>query len=97
MMYKLLNYPKHVTLIRSILSWYQLSAGNTKRSLKYPTDRIDYANSTWIQDLLHFMHTYNIKIVTKQYISLTLQRINDKCIMDEVLQKIMTKKEIDTN
>ena len=28
----------------------------------------------------------NIKIITKKYMSINIQRRNDKCIMDEVLQ-----------
>ena len=62
-----------------------------KQVLEYPTDRINRVSSIWFQDLLHFMHTQNLKMVTKMYISLTLQRINDKYIKDEVLQSNMTK------
>ena len=93
-MHKLLNQPKHTTLIQSILSFYQLSAGTFKQVLEYPNERINYVSSTWPRDLLHFMTRNNIKIITKKYMSIEIQRRNDKCIMDELLQSNLPKSKI---
>ena len=91
LMHKLLNYPKYTTLIQNILLFYQLSAGTSKQVLEYPNERINYVSSTWLRDLLHFMVRNNIKIITKKYTSIEIQRRNDKCIMDEVLQSNLPK------
>ena len=93
-MHKLLNHPKHSTLIESIISFYQLSAGTSQQVLEFPNERIDYVNSIWLNDLIKFMSRNNIKIITKKYMSLEIQRRNDKCIMDEVLNSNLTKRKI---
>ena len=93
-MHKLFNHPKHTTLIQSIVSFYQLSAKTSKRVLEYPNERIDYVNSTWLKDLIQFMARNNIKIITKKYMSIEIQRRNDKCILDEVLQSNLSKSKL---
>ena len=93
-MHKLLNHPKHTTLIQSILSFYQLSVGTSKQVLEYPNERINYVNSTWLRDLIHFMARNNIKIIIKKYMSIEIQRRKDKCIVDEVLQSNLTKSKL---
>ena len=89
--HKVLNHRKHVTLIRRIIVLYQLSAGTMKELIEYPTERINYVSSIWLQNLLHFIHKYKLKIVTKRYISLIFQRRNNKCIIDEIFRSNMTK------
>ena len=84
-MHRLLNHPKHTTLIQSILSFYQLSTGTSKQVLEYPNERIN---------LIHFMARNNIKIITKKYMSIEIQRRNDKCTVDEVLQSNLTKSKL---
>ena len=60
--HKLLNHPKHVILIQSIISYYHLSVGTTKQVLEYQTDWIYYISSIWFRDLLHFMYRKKKKI-----------------------------------
>ena len=71
-MHKLLTHPKHSTLIESILSFYQLSAGTSRQVLEFPNERIDYVNSIWLNDLIQFMARNNIKIITRKYMSLEI-------------------------
>ena len=93
-MHRLLNHPKHTTLIQSILSFYQLSVGTSKQVLEYPNERINYVNSTWLRDLINFMERNNIKITIKKYMSIEIQRRKDKCTVDEVLQSNFTKSKL---
>ena len=59
--------------------------------LEYPTERIDYISSTLFKDLIHFIARNKIEIITKKYINIELQKRDDKCIMDEVLQSNLSK------
>ena len=88
-MHKLLNHPKNSTLIESILS-----TGTSQHVLKHPNERINYVSSIWLTDLIHFTVRNNIKIITKTYMNIGIQRRNDKIIMDELLQSNLNKSKI---
>ena len=91
MLHKLLNHPKHTLLIQGLLSWYQLSLGISTQALANPPKGCNYVSSIWFGDLVEFMSIHKIKVVTEKFISLNMQRSNDKCIMDEILRLHLTK------
>ena len=93
-MHKLLNHPKYSTLIESITSLYQLSVGTSQQMLEYPNERTNYVSSIWLKDLIHFMARNNIKIITKKYMNIEIQRRNDKIIMNEVLKSSLNKRKL---
>ena len=62
-LHKLLLHPKHKILMQGTLEWYQLSAGLTEKILVTPFIKINYVNSIWLQDLLNFMDTSQIKSI----------------------------------
>ena len=68
--------------------------GTSQQVLEFPNERIDYVNSICFKDLLHFIARHNIKIITRKYMSIEIQRRNDKCIKDEVLQSNLNKSKI---
>ena len=63
LLHKLLLHPKHKILMQGILEWYQLFAGLTEQILVTPSIKINYVNSIWLQDLLNFMDTSQIKSI----------------------------------
>ena len=94
MLHKLLNHPKHTLLIQGLLSWYQLSLGISTQALANPPKGCNYVSSIWFGDLVEFLSIHKIKVVTEKFISLNMQRSNDKCIMDEILRLHLTKNKL---
>ena len=45
-----------------------------------------YINSVWFNDLIQFMATHNIKIITKKHICNFPQKVKDKFIMGNVMR-----------
>ena len=58
--HKILNHPKHSTLIESILPFYQLFAGTSQQVLEYPNKRINYVSSIWLKNLEILSYTRGI-------------------------------------
>ena len=44
---------------------------------------VNYINSIWFHDLLHFMAESNITVYTTEFLTVNYQRNNDKRIMSE--------------
>ena len=82
LLHKLLLHPTHKILMQGIIEWYQLSAG--WQILVNPSIQVNYVNSIWLQDLLNFMATSQIKIFTTTFLTANRQHKNDKSIMVEV-------------
>ena len=93
-LHKPLNHPNHTMLIQGIISWYQISLGISTQALANSPKGCNYVSSMWFQDLLEFMLTLKIKVVTEKFISFNMQRSNDKCIMDDILRLHLTKHEL---
>ena len=91
LLHKILNHPKHTLLIHGIIAWYQISLGISTQALANPPKGYNYVSSIWFGDLVEFMPTHKIKVVTEKCISLNMQRSNDGCIMDEILRLNLTK------
>ena len=96
-MKKMLLYPKHKILIQIIIEWYHISAGLIGQILSNPTDKTSYVSSVWFQDIITFLFKNNIHVITYQFFTIKFQRINDRCIMYELIQLIqlnVTKTEL---
>ena len=83
-LHKFLYHPKHKTLIRAVVDWYQLSSGLSKSILQHPNQKCSYVSSTWLNNLLQFMDKNKIAIVLANTLQFNIQRRNDKCIMDDL-------------
>ena len=70
--------------MQGIIEWYQLWAGLIGQILVNPSTGVNYVNSIWLQDLLNFMDTSQIKIFTTTFLTANHQRKNDKSIMVEI-------------
>ena len=90
----MLLHPTHRILIQIIIEWYHISAGLICQILSNPTDQTLYVSSVWFQDIITFMFKNNIHINTYQYFTLKAQRINDRCIMYDLIQLKLTTTEL---
>ena len=84
MLHKLLFHPKHKVLMQSIIEWYHISAGITGQILSNPSMKVNYINSIWFNDLIQFMAKSHISIYTNDFLTVNLQRNNDRSIMSEI-------------
>ena len=84
LLHKLLFHPKHKIPIQSIIEWYQVSAGLTRQILSNPSIKVNYINSIWFNDLLYFMAESHIAIYTNDFLTVNLQRNNDRSMMSDI-------------
>ena len=86
MIHTLLLNPVQKNLIMSIMDHFQLSAGISTSILSTTNQPLGYVSSTWCLDLINFCQKYYIKSLVPNSLCFTLQRTNDKNIMDELIQ-----------
>ena len=77
--------------MQGIIEWYQLSAGLIGKILVNPSTQVNYVNSIWLQYLLNFMGTSQIKIFTTIFLTANHQRKNDKSIMVKISKINLSK------
>ena len=70
--------------MQSIIEWYHISAGLTGQILSNPSTKVNYINSIWFSDLIQFMAESHITIYTTDFLTVNLQRNNDRSIMSEI-------------
>ena len=70
--------------MQSIIEWYHISAGLSGQILSNPSKKVNYINSIWFNDLIQFMAEYHITIYTIDFLTMNLQRNNDRSIMSEI-------------
>ena len=91
LIHKILLHPKHKILMQGIIEWYQLPAGLIGQILVNPSTQVNYVNSIWIQYLIIFMATSQIKIFTTTFLTSNHQRKHDKSIMVEMSKIKLSK------
>ena len=72
LLHKLLFYSKHKILMQSIIEWYYISAGLTGQILANPSINVNYINSVWFNDLIHFMAESHITIYSTEFLTAKL-------------------------
>ena len=92
-MKKMLLHPTHKLLIQIIIEWYPISAGLTCQILSNPTNPTAYVSSVWFQDIITFLFNNNIHVNTYHFLTMKVQRMNDRCIIYNVMQLNLTTKE----
>ena len=90
----MLLHPKNKILIQIIIEWYHISAGVTCQILSNSTDQISYVSYVWFQDTIKCLFRYNIQVNTYQFFIITVQRVNDRCIIFDLIQLYLTKEEL---
>ena len=84
MLHRLLFNSKHKILMQGIIEWYQILVGLTGQRLANPSINVNYINSIWFHDLLHFVAEFHIIIYTTEFLIVNYQRNNDKNIMSAI-------------
>ena len=92
-MKKMLLHPTHKLLIQIIIEWYPISAGLTCQILSNLTNSTAYVSSVWFQDIITSLSNNNIHVNTYHFLTMKVQRMNDRCIMYHVMQLNLTTKE----
>ena len=90
----MLLHPTHKVLIQIIIEWYHISAGLAGQILSNPTDQTSYVSCVWFQDIITFMFKNNIHVNTYQYFIMKAQRMNNRCIMYDLIQLTLTTTEL---
>ena len=83
-LHNIIFHPKHQPLIHTIVDWYQISSGLSKPLVQNPKQLYTYVSSLWLKNLLQFMVKNNTTITLTNTLQFSIQRQNDKCIMDEI-------------
>ena len=83
MLHKPLFHPKYKILMQDIIECYQISEGLTEQIFANYLINVNYINSIWFHDILHFMAESNITVYTTEFLTVNYQRNNDKRIMSE--------------
>ena len=84
MLHKPLFHPKYKILMQDIIECYQISEGLTEQIFVNYLINVNYINSIWFHDLILFMATSHINIYTTDFLTVNLQRNNDRSIMSEI-------------
>ena len=90
----MLLHPTHKVLIQIIIEWYHISAGLAGQILSNPTDQTSNVSCVWFQDIITFMFKNNIHVNTYQYFIMKSQRMNNRCIMYDLIQLPLTTTEL---
>ena len=91
---KMLLYPNHKILIQIIIEWHHISAGLTGQILSNLTHQTSYISCVWFQDIINFLFKYNIHDTIYQFLTIKVQRMNDRCIMFELIQLQLTTEKL---
>ena len=55
---------------------------------------MSHISSTWILEIINFLQTHQIRLIIHNLLSFTLQRTNDKHIMDDIIQTRLKIKQL---